>query len=95
MVYSARPAGTSNLKAREANRYIPEINYKIKMTEYNQFIFIIILLLFLMENTDNNQSQSVAIQFTASSKLGLKQLKLLRKSNSPQSYIPFLFRNKK
>jgi hypothetical protein len=48
-----------------------------------------------MENTENNQSQSVAIQFSASSKLGLKQLKLIDKPKFSQAYVPFLYRNKK
>ena len=48
-----------------------------------------------MENIDNNQSHSVAVQATTSSKVALKQIKLVHKSRPPQSYVPFLFKNKK
>lgn len=48
-----------------------------------------------MENTILKSQSSFAVQVNSPSKIPLRHLNAIQKENVPQSYMPFLFKNKK
>lgn len=48
-----------------------------------------------MENLEDKSQADVSVQACTSSKVGLKLLKAMSKNARQQSYMPFLFKNKK
>lgn len=48
-----------------------------------------------MENCSDNHPNNAATQVNAPSKIAFKHLKVVDNFKKPQSYIPFIFKNKK